>query len=424
MRLSATQSRLYRLADHDAKMVVADGPVRSGKTMAGLWGFLAYCQQTFTGGLAVIAVQSLDVWRGTIQSEVVRWGALTGARVDFQDNRFKVTTRRNGVTATNTYNRVVANNVAAVGRIQGLTLCGAFVTEAAKMDEEFIVELTFRALTVPQAKIVLDCNPEGRFHWLKVDWIDRADDRGLLHLPFQIADNPAVSPADWDELLRTTPPGHVARRKLYGEWCDPSGLVWDVETPQSVGQPPDGEPTRLDVAIDSASSSVTHALLVGRYAKAFWVLDEWRHDANATGAMAPADQVASIAAKFAKWGTVTNWVADSADGHFNVALRQLRYERRIAGTVNKSDKRVKEGLDQVSWLLHRRRLRISAACSGLLRDIGGYSWDPLAAARGEDKPVKADDHGCDALRYWSMMNAAARRPRAVRRGSRHGVRTH
>lgn len=423
MRLSATQSRLYDLSAHDSKMVVADGPVRSGKTMAGLWGFLTYTQRTFTGGLAVVAVQSRDVWSGTIRTEVTRWASAVGAKVDFLDHSFKVSTRLNGRRHTNTYNRVVANNVAAVGRIQGLTLCGAFVTEAAKMEEEFIVELTFRALTVPEAKIVLDCNPEGRFHWLKVDWIDRAEDRGLLHLPFRIADNPAVSPADWDDLVRTTPPGHVARRKLYGEWCDPSGLVWDVETPGTVGQPPEGDPTRLDVAVDSASSSVTHALLVGRYAKAFWVLDEWRHDANASGALSPADQLDSLRSKFSKWGTVTNWVADSADGHFNVALRQLRREGRIGGTVNRSDKRVKEGLDMVSWLLHRRRLRISGQCSGLLRDIGGYSWDPLAAQQGEDKPVKRDDHGCDALRYWAMMNAAARRPRVTRR-SGNGIQAH
>jgi hypothetical protein len=29
----------------------------------------------------------------------------------------------------------------------------------------------------------------------------------------------------------------------------------------------------------------------------------------------------------------------------------------------------------------------------------GYEWDPKAADRGEDKPVKANDHSADALRY-------------------------
>ena len=28
-----------------------------------------------------------------------------------------------------------------------------------------------------------------------------------------------------------------------------------------------------------------------------------------------------------------------------------------------------------------------------------YAWDSKAADRGEDKPVKKDDHICDALRY-------------------------
>ena len=32
----------------------------------------------------------------------------------------------------------------------------------------------------------------------------------------------------------------------------------------------------------------------------------------------------------------------------------------------------------------------------------GYSWDPKAQARGEDKPIKRDDHAVDAERYGVM----------------------
>ena len=33
----------------------------------------------------------------------------------------------------------------------------------------------------------------------------------------------------------------------------------------------------------------------------------------------------------------------------------------------------------------------------LLREIAGYIWD--SKSKLEDKPVKVDDHACDALRY-------------------------
>ena len=38
-------------------------------------------------------------------------------------------------------------------------------------------------------------------------------------------------------------------------------------------------------------------------------------------------------------------------------------------------------------------------CKNLIREIEGYSWDPKAAEKGEDKPIKKDDHLIDALRY-------------------------
>ena len=41
-------------------------------------------------------------------------------------------------------------------------------------------------------------------------------------------------------------------------------------------------------------------------------------------------------------------------------------------------------------------VRISDACAGLIGELGGYCWD--ARADG-DRPVKVEDHSCDALRY-------------------------
>jgi phage terminase large subunit len=34
--------------------------------------------------------------------------------------------------------------------------------------------------------------------------------------------------------------------------------------------------------------------------------------------------------------------------------------------------------------------------------VPGYVWDPKAAKVGEDSPVKANDHHCDATRYGVM----------------------
>jgi phage terminase large subunit len=41
-------------------------------------------------------------------------------------------------------------------------------------------------------------------------------------------------------------------------------------------------------------------------------------------------------------------------------------------------------------------------CVNTIREFGSYVWDKKAAERGEDKPVKFEDHCMDALRYYCM----------------------
>ena len=57
-----------------------------------------------------------------------------------------------------------------------------------------------------------------------------------------------------------------------------------------------------------------------------------------------------------------------------------------------------------SYYFARGRLNISPRCVHLLREINSYVWDEGPAARNEDKPIKRNDHGPDALRYWVQMN--------------------
>ena len=45
-------------------------------------------------------------------------------------------------------------------------------------------------------------------------------------------------------------------------------------------------------------------------------------------------------------------------------------------------------------------LPIYERCTGLLDELGTYLWDEKAALRGEEKPVKQNDHALDALRYY------------------------
>lgn len=50
-------------------------------------------------------------------------------------------------------------------------------------------------------------------------------------------------------------------------------------------------------------------------------------------------------------------------------------------------------------LLAERQLKVTDRCRGFITETPGYSWDPDATEKGEDKPLKVADHSLDAQRY-------------------------
>ncbi len=54
---------------------------------------------------------------------------------------------------------------------------------------------------------------------------------------------------------------------------------------------------------------------------------------------------------------------------------------------------------------------ISPDCRNLIAEIQQYAWDPKAAARGQDQPIKMRDHACDAMRYFIYTMLGDKRPK-------------
>lgn len=413
MRLSAKQSKLYLLDEHDSAITIADGPVRSGKTWAGLFGLLRYAAKYFNQHHFIIGVQSDIAWRELIRPTVEKWAVLTGYNLRWTDKYFTFSNDHRGV---NKFVRIVANSVAAQGRISGPPFAGAYCTEVTFMPMEFLLEVGLRTAETSGRKLVFDCNPQGASHWFKQNYIDRAEEIGARHFKFTEADNPIMTPEKWEQIKRETPPGLQYRRRILGEWVDASDVIWDLEELHAIRQPPDSKPKQFDVAVDTATSSVTHALLIAHYADRYAVVDEWRHDGQVEGAMTNAAQVAEICGRFnaftQRYNQVTKrWVVDPASAHFKAEVMAARRSRELFGKVYATNNNVNLGIDTVSYYLSRRYLTISPWVKYLIRDISSYVWDETWAAKGEDKPLKKDDHGCDALRYWAVMHNQSKQHR-------------
>jgi len=67
--------------------------------------------------------------------------------------------------------------------------------------------------------------------------------------------------------------------------------------------------------------------------------------------------------------------------------------------VQDADNEVLDGIRMVSVMMKRGLIRIHKRCTNTIGETAAYAWDEKAALRGEEKPIKSNDHCPDALRY-------------------------
>ena len=68
---------------------------------------------------------------------------------------------------------------------------------------------------------------------------------------------------------------------------------------------------------------------------------------------------------------------------------------KVAGANND----VLNGISSVSTLFENGRLKVVRAAENMRKELLSYVWDDKAQERGDDRPIKANDHFLDALRY-------------------------
>ena len=379
-----------------------EGSVRSGKTFTSLLVWLQFILNGPKGALAMVGRTE----RTVINNLVIPLQEMLGAHrvtINYGSGTTKILGR--------TVNLYGADNEAARTKVQGLTLAGAYVDEAAEIPESFF-NMLYSRLSVPGAKLFLTCNPAGPKHWLKTGWLDRAalwvhadgsvtrnDDDSTLELhryTFVIDDNPALTP-EYVARQKNSYTGVFYRRMILGEWAAADGAVYESFDAEKHTIKPDDMPDMDRVfmlGIDYGSRQNTRGILVGIGKEPdginrLYAIAEWAPP-NGTVAQHVEHLQAWLADR-----PEPEWIAyDPAAAVFGTQLFHDGISR-----VRKADNRVMDGIRTVDSLIAADRLRISTTCRHLLDELPGYVWDARAAEHGEDAVKKHAGHSCDALRY-------------------------
>lgn len=288
---------------------------------------------------------------------------------------------------------VGAPDVSAVSTIQGSTLALAYVDEATNLPEPFWKMLESR-LRVPGAKLLATCNPEGPAHWLKKDYLDNPE-LDLATWSFNLDDNPTLDEA-YKQQLKASYYGMWYNRYILGQWALAHGAVYDCYDHGNEYTEPYNNPTYYIVGIDYGTTNATAAVLCAvnpRQWPQICVESEYYYDSARVGRSKTDDELVRDLKEFIGYKNVSAIYLDPAAASLKVAMRQAGLPILDA----KND--VVPGIKICSKFIAGKNLVIHKSCTTLREHIQSYAWDPKAADRGEDKPLKKNDHILDAMRY-------------------------
>lgn len=370
----------------DARWNLLTGATRSGKTHVTYDLLLKRMRTQPPGNCLLIGKTERTLKRNVLNPLRERFGEKYVSRV-FGDGEVYLFGRHCYITG--------ANDERAVTKIQGMSAVYAYGDEVTTWPESVFQMLKSR-LDKPGAKFDGTCNPEGPYHWLKKDVIDKKDELNVKHWHFTLDDNPFLDP-EFVESLKKEYSGVWYQRYILGLWVMAEGVIYDMfsESDHVVKKLP--KMKKRWVGVDYGTTNPTVFLLLGLGADDnLYVISEWSWDSKEKGRQMTDKEYSEA---FRKWCFKNQVVPSSVFVDPSAKSFMLQLNRDGVRRVIAADNSVEDGIRVVSSLLGMNRLFVHESCKGVIEEFHAYVWDEKAQERGEDKPVKANDHRMDALRY-------------------------
>lgn len=372
------------LIESNGKINIWEGAVRSGKTYISIWRFIKELTYGKEGEYAIICRTYDSFVRNILRQFVDKIGG---------DARHYSGKRQLHVWGK-TVHIIGADDERAEAKIRGPTFQGAYVDEATIIPESVFKMLVSRC-AMNDAKIFATTNPDSPFHWLKVDFL--TDNSDVKSWQFRLDDNPQLS-LDDKQYLRRQYRGLWYQRFIEGLWVQAEGSIYDFfDEKVHILNPQYFNATHYIVGVDYGTTNPCSFVLVGvnEYSYPnYWVEEEYYYDSKIHQRQKTDAEYAEDFLKFIKGKPIKGVYIDPAAASFKAELQR-------SGVQNLYDAKneVIDGIRFVSTLLNAGSLKIVRNCKNLIKEFQSYVWDAKAAIRGEEKPLKQNDHALDALRY-------------------------
>ncbi len=386
----------------DANGIIADGAIRSGKSVAMSLGFSLWAMTEFSACNFAMCGKTIGSFRRNVLFWLKMMLQSRGYSVTEYRTENLVIVRRGGTE--NYFYIFGGKDERSQDLIQGITLAGVFFDEVALMPESFVQQATGRC-SVAGSKFWFNCNPASPAHWFKREWIDKRSEKRLLYLHFTMDDNLSLS-EEIKQRYREMYSGVFFNRYILGKWTAAEGVIYRdfADNPERfiLDEPP-SDIIFGSMGLDFGGNGSAHAAVLVGFTRGFRsivVLDEYyRKEVIAPTELT--DDVCGFVTRCKSECNTADIYCDSAETTLISGIRTAVGERRIPVDVHNARKgAVLDRIRFFSMMMAQGRFFILRRCKHTIEALSEAVWD----SKHPERDVRLDDgttniDSLDALEY-------------------------
>lgn len=394
----------------NAFLNIAVGSVRSGKTITALARFLEFISTSPHTNFA-IAGKSINSLRRNVVEPFLQM--LNTERIKYTYNQSNQEIRlRNKTIALFGIDKEGADE-----KIRGYTCAGALIDEATVLPKSGFQMLLSRC-SLDGSKVFVTCNPGSPQNYIYTDYVNNDELRndGFVKVfNFLLEDNINLSHETIENIKAMYSKGSVFyKRNILNQWVSGQGAIFDSFTDDNIfgGRLHLEDYYSIGIGSDYGVSTTTCYTLVGIQErcglKCYDVLAERYYNAEREGMTQSdsqrVDDIYNMQEDF-HLGKQNTFFPSHDAGSLKSALEQ---DSRIKMNIETFTPDTLECIQRMSSLFHENRLRIHESCTETIKQVQSYEWDLKASQRGQDRPVKKDDHLVDSMRAPIMTDITSK----------------
>jgi len=408
--LSMLWWQVPKYVDKDA--LIADGSVRSGKTLSMSIGFISWACSCFNNMSFAICGKTIESLRRNVILHLREW---LPDEFELQEKRLENVVIVTYAGHTNRFHMFGGRDESSYMLIQGMTLAGVLFDEVALQPRSFVEQAMARC-SVDGSKFWFNCNPASPEHWFYKEWVLQCEQKNALHLHFTMDDNLSLSDkirARYENMYS----GVFYDRYIRGLWVLAEGLVYPLAPTGAYDAKPPTACDRYFVAMDYGIQNATAMLLFGRADGVWYVVDEYYHSGRETQDQKTDEEYYEALCALVGDKAIECVIVDPSASSF-IALVRKKHKY----SVRKAKNDVLKGIQDTATALTEGYVKVcSSRAPNTVREFGLYIWSDKPSDK--DKVIKENDHAMDALRYGvETMGLYEQKPDYVPLTARRGLR--